>query len=583
MAMQNPYIGKSNLLYLGRYKINIVALYLRKSRGDDIDCLSTHKKTLIEMCKKNGWQYVLYEEIANSEYIQTRPEMMRLLRDVEQGMYDAVLVHEFSRLGRGDLEDIGIIKRIFRNSETLIIDPQRVRDLEDDGDNLMVDIEGIMNNQEYRAIKRRLRQGKIEKAKEGRWTNGTPPYPYVYQEWFDDNGKRYYKPKSLVINLNQKPIYRYIIEQGLKNISPDNIAWELNRKGIPSPRGKTWSGVTIYRLLVDQTHLGRIVINKSRGDGHKKKKPNAKKAIRLPEEQWIVINNCHEALKTEEEHERLLRLISARKKQPHRTRAGQHELSGILKCGICGYGLYFEKKGGEKTGIKPCWHKDEFGEKCPNRGKKIDILSYVNKAILDYKDELIEAEKQNREKNNIEKNDTVNSMLEIKYKTLEKYKKAFQKARLSYDLGKYSDEEWEDSKNYWCKEIDILEKNIEELEKSNQAKEYFVTNIEKLQKLNFVLEHIDDSNISSTEKNYLYKTVLDSVVWTRIGDDKPIIDVNFLSWGNTETLQTISQIVNLPLVSCRQFEIFVIVLPQNTYYVRYLHLPKANYINTNIA
>lgn len=41
MAMQNPYIGKSNLLYLGRYKINIVALYLRKSRGDDIDCLST--------------------------------------------------------------------------------------------------------------------------------------------------------------------------------------------------------------------------------------------------------------------------------------------------------------------------------------------------------------------------------------------------------------------------------------------------------------------------------------------------------------------------------------------------------------
>jgi len=107
-----------------------------------------------------------------------------------------------------------------------------------------------------------------------------------------------------------------------------------------------------------------------------------------------------------------------------------------------------------------------------------------------------------------------------------------------------------------------------------------------LQKLNFVLEHIDDSNISSTEKNYLYKTVLDSVVWTRIGDDKPIIDVNFLSWGNTETLQTISQIVNMAPVASLQSEIFVIVLPQNTYYentyyVRYL--PKANYINTNIA
>ncbi|MCE5220039.1 MAG: recombinase family protein [Clostridium sp.] len=569
MAMQNPYMDKSNPLYLGKYKINIVALYLRKSRGDDIDCLSTHKRTLIEMCIKNSWQYVIYEEIANSEYIQTRPEMMRLLRDVEQGMYDAVLVHEFSRLGRGDLEDIGIIKRVFRNSETLIIDPQRVRNLEDDGDNLMVDIEGIMNNQEYRAIKRRLRQGKIEKAREGKWTNGIPPYPYVYQEWFDDNGKRYFKPKSLVINLNQKPIYRYIIEQGLKNVPPDDIAWELNKKEFPSPRGGTWSGVSVYRLLIDQTHLGRIVINKSRGDGHKKKKPNAKKAMRLPEEQWIVINNCHEPLKTEEEHEQLLRLISARKKQPHRARAGQHELSGILKCGVCGYGLYFERKGGEKTGVKPCWHRNEFGEKCVNRGKQINILDYINQIILDYKNELIEAEKQNKEKDNVKTNNTINSMLEIKYKTLEKYRKAFQKARLSYDLGKYSDEEWEDSKNYWCKEIDILEKNIEELEKSNQAKEYFVTNIERLQKLNFVLEHINDPNISPVEKNYLYKTVLGSVIWTRIGDEKPIIDVNFLSWGNTGTLQTISQIADVPLVSCRQFEIVVIVLSHritNIYY-----------------
>lgn len=44
--------------------------------------------------------------------------MQQVLREVESGMWDGVLVVEVERLARGDTIDQGVVARAFRYSET---------------------------------------------------------------------------------------------------------------------------------------------------------------------------------------------------------------------------------------------------------------------------------------------------------------------------------------------------------------------------------------------------------------------------------------------------------------------------------
>ena len=54
--------------------------------------------------------------------------MIELLSEVEKGMYDAVLVMDIDRLGRGNMQDQGLILSTFKKSNTKIITPRKVYD-----------------------------------------------------------------------------------------------------------------------------------------------------------------------------------------------------------------------------------------------------------------------------------------------------------------------------------------------------------------------------------------------------------------------------------------------------------------------
>lgn len=112
---------KTGSTKLKGFYIKFVAIYLRKSRGDLEKDLEKHKLVLIDICKKNGWKYVLYEEVESGESISMRPVMQRLLNDIINEVYDAVLVIDIDRLGRGDMGDQDTIKKAFAKSDTLVI------------------------------------------------------------------------------------------------------------------------------------------------------------------------------------------------------------------------------------------------------------------------------------------------------------------------------------------------------------------------------------------------------------------------------------------------------------------------------
>ena len=90
-----------------------VCIYLRKSRADreaeargEGETLARHERILLDLAKKRSYNVgAIYKEIVSGETISARPVMQQVLREVESGMWDGVLVVEVERLARGDTID----------------------------------------------------------------------------------------------------------------------------------------------------------------------------------------------------------------------------------------------------------------------------------------------------------------------------------------------------------------------------------------------------------------------------------------------------------------------------------------------
>ena len=85
------------------------------------ETLARHEKILLELAKKHNYNVTqIYKEIVSGETIAARPVMQHLLQEVEQGLWDGVIVVEVERLARGDTIDQGIMAQAFKYSNTLI-------------------------------------------------------------------------------------------------------------------------------------------------------------------------------------------------------------------------------------------------------------------------------------------------------------------------------------------------------------------------------------------------------------------------------------------------------------------------------
>ena len=151
-------------------------MYLRKSRADiqaeeqgELETLARHEKTLTELALKHGYNIVkTYREVVSGESIAARPEMQKLLTEVEAGIYDNVLVMEIERLARGDSIDQGVIARAFRYTGIKIVTPVKVYDPSNEFDEEYLEFGLFMSRREYKTINRRLQAGRLASIKEGK-------------------------------------------------------------------------------------------------------------------------------------------------------------------------------------------------------------------------------------------------------------------------------------------------------------------------------------------------------------------------------------------------------------------------------
>ena len=156
-------------------------IYLRKSRQDleaeargEGDTLARHRRTLTELAEARSLPVgAIYEEVVSGDTIAARPQMQRLLQEVEAGQWRGVIVMEIERLARGDSIDQGIVARAFKYSETRIITPFKTFDPNNEYDEEYFEFGLFMSRREYKTIRRRLKRRCTGRTARGKIHRGT--------------------------------------------------------------------------------------------------------------------------------------------------------------------------------------------------------------------------------------------------------------------------------------------------------------------------------------------------------------------------------------------------------------------------
>lgn len=505
-------------------KIERVVIYLRKSRGDEEDALKKHRERLTEYAEKNSWKYDILEEgIMSGERLEGRPVMLQALELIEKKIYDGILVTEYPRLSRGYLEDMGRIVKVLQYANTFILTPNRWYDPNNSQDLTMLGIESVFANAELRVIKTRLQDGKKDGAKEGKWTNGNPPYPYQYIKHieFDSVKKRDRIVGETVINKDHLVIYRRIIDTYLSGtMGTEQIKIMLNRDGIPGPKGTNWSSNAVQRLLLHPFHMGKVVY----GQREWKRNPITGKvtAFLKPENEWIIGKGEHEKTKTLEEHEMILAIMQKNTKVPHRSRQGIFPTSGLMYCKRCGRRMGYsigrvEAKTGKKYDYTKCVYIDPLGTKCSQKGIKLTEEFYdalFSKVAFSH----LNPEDFKEDDNSYEI-----ELLDEKRKQLTEIEMAIDQILEGYEKRLYTIEQAEKRKAKYEANIKKLKTEINSLEKSLMKDKY--TQNELVEHINNFKEHWDGA--TNEEKNKLLKSVVKKLTYDRI-DNTVTIDVEYL-------------------------------------------------------
>lgn len=324
------------------------AAYLRLSYTDDRSTESgsiTNQKKLIEDYAAKHPEIELVSERVDDGYsgiVFDRPAFQQMLDDIKNEKVNCVIVKDLSRLGREHIDTSRYLRQIFPAFGVRFVAINDNIDTvnEHTGDDLVVSIKSILNDNYCRDISVKTRSALQAKRQNGDYVGACPIYGYQR----DPENKNHLIPDEYAARV-VRDIYRLRIN----GASADRIATELNRlgvlsplaykisKGLPHPTGgcadhpdTKWSAVTVIRILQDETYTGTLVQGRQTTHNYKLKNQIKK----LPEE-WVRTENAHEAIISRQDFDLVQKLAQLD------TRAAPggdsvYLFSGLLVCGCCG-------------------------------------------------------------------------------------------------------------------------------------------------------------------------------------------------------------------------------------------------------
>jgi site-specific DNA recombinase len=484
-------------------------IYLRKSRADieaesrgEGETLVRHEKMLLELAKKQNLSIgKIYKEIVSGETIASRPEMQKLLSEVEQAKWEGVLVVEVERLARGDSIDQGIMVQAFTLSNTKIITPTKTYDPSNEFDNEYFEFSLFMSRREFKTIARRMKSGKIQSIKEGNYIGTYAPYGY-------DKVKIKGSP-TLTINQYESEVVKMIFDlYKNSNKGVQAISTHLNKLNISARLG-TWDSHTIRGILTNPIYIGKVrygfyLEQKISKDGEIVKKRKRNKECQ-------VYDGKHESIIDEDLFNSVQEIMNRNFKIPSRTGEIKNSLAGLITCGNCNKIMVRHTHPNRKNDRLRC-----SGSLCKMPSSCLHIveeslLCSLKQFLRDF----------NTEQNKKESNDITEILEKVLKDTEEELKKLENKKNKLYEFLEnevYSLEVFLDRSKILDEEIKNKKKALKEIKKElNAPKKNIVPMIEN------VLNKYNCLDIE--DKNKLLKEIIEKVTYYKDAEIRLDVDL----------------------------------------------------------
>ena len=369
---------------MNREKIKVYT-YKRVSTAMQIDgySLEAQRARMKAYADFNDYEIVgEYEDAGKSgKSIEGRMQFRQMMEDVKSGKDNIsyVLVFKLSRFGRNAADVLSTLQ-VMQDFGVNLICVEDGIDSSKDAGKLMISVLSAVAEIERENIRVQTMEGRIQKAREGKWNGGFAPYGYQLV-----NGK-------LEINEEEAVAIRTIYDQYVNtDIGSNGISKYLENHGIrkiqrQNGKNPLFDAHLVRLILKNPVYCGKIAYGRRKTE----KIHGTRNEYHLVEQDnFLLVDGLHEAIIPEDVwNAAQAKLIVQAKKYEHVNKGKNertHLLSGIVKCPICGAGMYGNKSiKRKKDGTK---YKDFFYYGCKHRnmqrGHKCDYKKQIREELLD--------------------------------------------------------------------------------------------------------------------------------------------------------------------------------------------------------
>lgn len=324
------------------------------------------------------------DEGKSGKNIEGRTAFRQMMQDIESGkdQVSFVLVFKLSRFGRNAADVLSSLQKMQDYGVNLICVEDGIDSSKDSG-KLMISVLSAVAEIERENILVQTMEGRRQKAREGKWNGGFAPYGYELVGG------------ELKIAEDEAEVIRQIFDRYIHtSMGVAAVADWLNDHGY---RKKTRQNNTLdyfqppfVRNVIDNpVYCGKLAYGRRKTE----KIAGKRNEFHIVKQQdYMLVDGVHDAIVSEEDWQKAQSKRQQTNGKWEKTHSLDHEhlLTGILKCPVCGSGMY----GNVNRKRKPdgSSYKDYFYYNCKHRvmvdGHKCDYRhqwgeEIINEAVED--------------------------------------------------------------------------------------------------------------------------------------------------------------------------------------------------------
>lgn len=450
-----------------------------------------------------------------------RPEMQRLLKDVNEGKLVMVMSWNFSRISRA-LVDQQVFYDILKQNGVYYRALSEKIDTENDEDasDILMTIFGLQSSLERKTLIKNTKMGLSAKASKGEPISGRSlGYDLVINQTT--------KKSEFIINPYEAHIVKQIFDMYLnKDMGLKAITNKLNKLGYKTIKGRPFSVFTTKYILQNPVYKG-IIRHRINTNW------NVKKSRRKHQPEDIKLyQGKHEAIIDPDTFDKVQEKFASRSFQPGRPASNDFYLRGLISCPGCQQKMvcrraYYKKKNGERvmkkyyicslfnrSGSTACSSHSIRSEVIEDTVKyHLSMLMNQNHIIDKIVDKYMITLNKKQPNNDID----INTLLKRKNELVQQREKLLD----LYISGPFDKETLDRKVEYINTEINTIEEQVESISSSSSPikSDINATQIKTL--LNKLFNNFDSvfEQATTDQKNRLLKMLIEKIELT---DDKKV-------------------------------------------------------------